>query len=195
MNDCIGATVTYGAAELSEKRSGNFKVTQLAQNITICEATFDRHHWNNGTETEPALILYLGCGKEEVEDWIEKLNNFYHCYWIEVRKPKHLQEFEAELKILGMKRCSDMDSLGLDYLVKSETEALSESSLPTFSRVLIVNFSCQTGEPVTFQLPEGMELDSLMIRLAQSGQLEHLTYVSHHYQWIRHWCEAIDGEF
>jgi hypothetical protein len=153
---------------------GGFQITQLAQNIAICEATFDRHHWNNGTETKPAFILYLGCNKNEVPMWIEKLNNFYHCYWIEVRKPKHLQEFEAELKILGMKRCSDMDSLGLDYLV---------------------NFSCQTGEPVTFQLPEGIFLDSLMIRLAQSGQLEHLTYVSHHYQWIRHWCEAIDGEF
>ncbi len=156
-----------------------------------CQVRF----WRAVGEATPSLTLLLGCAKDEVEDWIEKLNNFYHCYWIEVLKPKHLQGFETELKILGMKRCSDMDSLGLDFLVKSETEALSESSLPTFSRVLEVNFENKTGESVTFQLPEGMELDSLIIKLARSGQLEHLTYVNHRYLWTRHWCEAIDGEF
>ncbi len=175
---------------------GSFKVTQLTRSVAVCEAVKgDRHRWNNATKTEPAFIVYLGCNKNEVPMWIEKINNFYHCYWIEVRKPKHLSEFEAELKIRGMRRCSDMDSLGLDFLVKSETEALPESSLPKLSRVLEVNFENKTGEPVTFQLPEGMELDNLIIKLARSGQLEHLTYVSHHKSWIRHWCEAIDGEF
>ena len=180
---------------LEQSKHSFYRITQLAPNIAICETTKDRHRWNNATKTAPAFIVFLGCDQDEVEDWIEKLNNFYHCYWIEVRKPKHLQEFEAELKILGMKRCSDMDGLGLDFLVKSQTETLPESSWPKFSRVLRVNFSGKTGESVTFQLPEGMELDSFIISMARSGQLEHLTYVSHHYQWIRHWCEAIDGEF
>ena len=174
---------------------GGFLLTQLAQNIAICEATFDRHRWNNATNSKPAFIAYLGCNTNEVPMWIEKLNNFYHCHWIEVRKPKHLKGFEAELKIRGMKRCSDMDSLGLDYLVKSETEPLTESSLPKFSRVLEVNFENKTGQLFTYRLPKGMELDTFIIKLARSGQLEHLTYVSHHYLWIRHWCEAIDGEF
>ncbi len=181
---------------LERSKHSFYGITQLADNIAICESKRgDRHHWNNATETEPAFIVYLGCSKGEVKDWIEKLNNFYHCYWIEVRKPKHLQKFEAELKIRGMKRCSDMDSLGLDYLVKSQTETLPESSWPKFSRVLEVNFENKTGESVTFQLPGDMELDSLIIKMARSGQLEHLTYVSHHKRWIRHWCEAIDGEF
>ncbi len=188
MTDFIGATI--------EKRSGSFKVTQLAESVAICECVKgDRHRWNNGTKTDPAFIVYLGCGKDEVEDWIEKLNNFYHCYWIEVRKPKHLQEFEAELKIRGMKRCSDRSGLGLDFLVKSQTETLPESSLPKFSRVLEVNFENKTGQLLTYQLPEGMELDTFIIKLARSGQLEDLTYVNHRYLWTRHWCEAIDGEF
>ena len=196
MTDLIGATVADGAASLSEKRSGSFKITQLAESVAICECVKgDRHRWNNATNTKPTFIVYLGCGKGEVKDWIEKLNNFYHCYWIEVLQPKLLLKFEAELKILGMKRCSDMDSLGLDFQVKSPTETLPESSRPKFSRVLEVNFENQTGESVTYRLPEGMELDSFIISMARSGQLEHLTYVSHHYQWIRHWCEAIDGEF
>ncbi len=181
---------------LEQSKHSLYRITKLADNIAICEAKRgDRYRWNNGTETDSAFITYLGCNKNEVPMWIEKLNNFYHCYWIEVRKPKHLKKFEAELKIRGMRRCSDMDSLGLDLLVKSQTKPLSESSLPTFSRVLEVNFENKTGEPVTFQLPEGMELDNLIIKLARSGQLEHLTYVSHHKSWIRHWCEAIDGEF
>ncbi len=181
---------------LKQSPHGSFQVTQLAESVAICEAVKgDRHRWNNATNTKPAFIVYLGCNKNEVPMWIEKLNNFYHCYWIEVRKPKHLKKFEAELKIRGMKRCSDMDSLGLDFLVKSQTETLPESSLPKFSRVLEVNFENKTGESVTFQLPEGMELDSLIIKLARSGQLEHLTYVNHRYLWTRHWCEAIDGEF
>ena len=94
-----------------------------------------------------------------------------------------------------MKRCSDMDSLGLDFLVKSQTETLPESSWPKFSRVLEVNFENKTGQLFTYRLPEGMELDSFIIKLARSGQLEDLTYVNHRYLWTRHWCEAIDGEF
>ena len=112
-----------------------------------------------------------------------------------MRKPKHLKGFEAELKILGMRRCSDMEGLGLDYLVKSETETLPESSRPKFSRVLEVNFENKTGESVTYRLPEGMELDTFIISMARSEQLEDLTYVNHRYLWTRHWCEAIDGEF
>ena len=72
---------------------------------------------------------------------------------------------------------------------------LTQSSFPTFTRVLLVNFESKTGEQVTYQLPGSMSLDSLILKLARSGQLPNLTYTSHQKSWIRGWCEAIDGEF
>jgi hypothetical protein len=101
--------------------NGSFKVTQVCENIAICEATkADRHNWGNATDTEPAFMVYLGCKKDEVAAYIKTFNTFYRCYWCEIRQPKHIQGFEAEIKIRGMQRYSDSHAFGLDYLVESE---------------------------------------------------------------------------
>ncbi|MGK7896495.1 MAG: hypothetical protein AB4372_23470 [Xenococcus sp. (in: cyanobacteria)] len=99
---------------------GNFQITQLCQNVAICEAKQDKHNWGNATETEPAFLVYLGCKKEQVAGHIKDFNTFYRCYWCEVRKPKYLKGFEAEIKIRGMQRYSDTHAYGLDYLVESQ---------------------------------------------------------------------------
>jgi hypothetical protein len=102
---------------------GSFKVSQLCKSIAICEATAsDRHNWGNATETEPAFIVYLGCKKDEVAEKIEYLNNALGCYWCEVRQPKYLKGFEAEIKIRGMQRHSDDETNGLDFLVWAEND-------------------------------------------------------------------------
>jgi hypothetical protein len=50
---------------------GSFKVTQLCVSVAICEAIKgDRYGWGNGSETEPAFIVYLGCKKDEVKGYI-----------------------------------------------------------------------------------------------------------------------------
>ncbi len=100
---------------------GNFTVTQLAKNIAICEATEDRHGWDNAEEGYPAFLVYLGCPKDEVEGWIKTLNKFWRCCWCEVRSPKYLKEYSAEIKIRGMQRFTDDYAYGLDYLVESQT--------------------------------------------------------------------------
>ena len=101
---------------------GNFKVSQLSKTVAICEAKEDRHNWGNATETEPAFIVYLGCKKTEVEEKIKYLNNALGCYWCEVRKPKYLKDFEAEIKIRGMQRESDDERNGLDFLLWAEND-------------------------------------------------------------------------
>jgi len=108
---------------------GSFKVTQLCASVAICEAikggaaalaSRDRYGWGNGTETEPAFLVYLGCKKDEVKGYIRTLNTFYRCEWCEVRSPKHLKGFEAEIKIRGMQRYTDCNTWGLDHLVESQ---------------------------------------------------------------------------
>lgn len=101
---------------------GNFKVTQLLESVAICEAFEDRYNWGNATETEPAFIVYLGCKKDEVAEKIRYLNNALGCYWCEVRKPKYLKDFEAEIKIRGMIRHSTEERNGLDFLVWAEND-------------------------------------------------------------------------
>ncbi len=101
---------------------GNFQVTQLCDSLAICEAKVDRHNWGNATETEPAFLVYLGCRKDEVAGIIKTLNTFYQCYWCEVRKPKYLKGFEAEIKIRGVQRESDDNAYGLDYLLLREND-------------------------------------------------------------------------
>lgn len=106
---------------LKQSSHQSFQVTQLCESIAICEAIGgDRHSWDNGTETSPAFIVYLGCRSDEVKGYVKTLNTFYRCCWCEVRKPRHLKEFEAEIKIRGMQRCSDSYAFGLDYLLESE---------------------------------------------------------------------------
>ena len=100
---------------------GSFKVTQLCQNVAICEATKeDRHNWGNATKTEPAFLVYLGCSEAEISGYLKTINTFYRCSWSEIRKPKYLKNFEAEIKIRGMQRYADTHAFGLDYLVESE---------------------------------------------------------------------------
>ncbi len=90
---------------------GSFKVTQICESLAICEAVKgDRHGWGNATDTEAAFLAYLGCNKDEVAGYIKTLNTFYRCHWCEIRQPKYLKEFEAEIKIRGMQRESDTNA-------------------------------------------------------------------------------------
>lgn len=101
---------------------GSFRVTQLCENVAICEAKKgDINNWGNGTETEPAFMVYLGCSQDEVSGYIKTFKTFYRCEWCEVRKAKHLKDFEVEIKVRGMQRYADSHAFGLDYLVESET--------------------------------------------------------------------------
>ena len=101
---------------------GSFKVSQLCKNVAICEAVKgDRYDWGNATETEPAFLVYLGCSEDAISGYLKTINTFYRCEWCEVRKPKYLKDFKAEIKIRGMQRYSDTHAFGLDYLVKSES--------------------------------------------------------------------------
>ncbi len=103
---------------------GSFKVTQLGESVVICEAPKDPHGWGNGTENEPAFIVYLGCRQDEAKQYVKTFNTFYKCQWCEVRKPKYLTDFEVEIKIKGMRRISSREGLGLDHLLESEEEKL-----------------------------------------------------------------------
>jgi hypothetical protein len=102
------------------KRS--FQITQLAPSVAICEASEDIHNWGNATEDEPAFIVYLGCRSEDVGGYVKTFKTFYRCPKCEVRKPKHLKDFEVEIKMIGMQRYCDSHAFGLDYLVESETD-------------------------------------------------------------------------
>ncbi len=109
-------------AVLKTSKHGSFQVTQLCKSVAICEAKVDRHNWGNATETQPAFIVYLGCKKEEVAEKINYINQALNCYWCEVRKPKYLKDFEAEIKIRGMQRHSDEETNGLDFLLWSQND-------------------------------------------------------------------------
>jgi len=109
--------------KLKVSSHGNFHVIQLCESVVICEAKGgERFSWGNATETEPAFIVYLGCKKEEVAEKIRYINNVLDCYWCEVRKPKYLKGFEAEIKIRGMQRNSDDETNGLDFLLWAEND-------------------------------------------------------------------------
>ena len=95
---------------------GSRKVTQLSKSVAISEEIK-----GNGTESEPAFLVYLGCREEEISDYLKTINTFYRCSWSEIRKPKYLREMTAEIKIRGMQRYSDSQALGLDYLIESES--------------------------------------------------------------------------
>ena len=101
----------------------SFRLTQLVESVAICEAIKgDRYKWGNGTETDPAFVVYLGCRKDEVAEKINYINNALNCYWCEIRKPKYLKDFEAEIKIRGMQRHSDEETNGLDFLLWAEND-------------------------------------------------------------------------
>jgi hypothetical protein len=92
----------------------------------ICEDPTDTYNWGNETEEFPAFLAYLGCKKSEVAGYVKTFNNYFRCDWCEVRKPKYLKEFEAEIKIRGMQRETDSYAFGLDYLVESQQNKYGE---------------------------------------------------------------------
>ena len=100
----------------------SFRLTQLVESVAICEAIQgDRHNWVNATDSEPAFLVYLGCSEAEISGYLKTINTFYRCSWSEIRKPKYLKNFDAEIKIRGMQRYADTHAFGLDYLVESES--------------------------------------------------------------------------
>jgi hypothetical protein len=103
-----------------DELKGQFKIRQICKSVIICEDPRDVHGWGNETEAFPAFLVYLGCRSDEVAGYIKTFNRFYRCDWCEVRKPRHLKEFEAEIKIRGMQRETDGYAFGLDYLVESQ---------------------------------------------------------------------------
>jgi hypothetical protein len=106
---------------LKQSPHQSFQITQLCESVAICEAVGgDRYGWDNGTDISPAFLVYVGCTRSEVKGYVQTFNTFYRCNWCEVRKPRHLKDFEAEIKIRGMQRSSDSQALGLDYLLESE---------------------------------------------------------------------------
>jgi predicted ATP-dependent Lon-type protease len=108
---------------LKQSSHQSFKVTKLCPSVAICEAVgSDRFNWGKATEDEPAFIVYLGCRTQDVAGYVKTLNTFYRCPKCEVRKPKYLKDFDAEIKIRGMQRYCDRYAFGLDYLVESETD-------------------------------------------------------------------------
>ncbi len=109
-------------AVLKTSKHGSFQVTQLCKSVAICEAKGgDRYNWGNATEKDPAFLVYFGCRKDQLPGYIQEFNTFYRCYWCEVRKPKHLKGFEAEIKIRGMQRYTDAHAHGLDSLVSTQS--------------------------------------------------------------------------
>ncbi len=83
---------------------GSFIVTQLSENIVICEDIHNKQKWGNATEDKPAFMVYLGCSREEAKGTMHTFNNLYGCQWCEVRNPKYLKDFECEIKVKGMNR-------------------------------------------------------------------------------------------
>jgi hypothetical protein len=114
------------AKKIKSSPHGSFKLYQICKSVAICEAPTDPHNWGNATEDEPAFMAYLGCKSDEAEGYIHSLKTFYRCSWLEVRKPKYLKEFEAEIKIRGIQRYADFHAFGLDYLAESEAAKYGE---------------------------------------------------------------------
>lgn len=100
---------------LEEISPHDFQVNQLCESVAIRKV-------NGNHNTNPTFIVYLGCQKDEEANYLEILQDHYHCHSCEVRQPQHLKEFEVELKIQGIKRYSNSEGLGLDHLIESEQD-------------------------------------------------------------------------
>jgi hypothetical protein len=187
---------------------GSFKLTKLCKSIAICEAVKgDKHDWGNATDSKPAFLVYFGCNNAEIEEYVQTFQNFYHTEWCEVRKPKYLKGFEAEIKIKGMVRYSDIhqNSFGLDYLMQSELNKEDKNNfgivqngiykLPAYTRMKIVTFETNDGNEVEFQLDADYPMAKLIQILVSNGDSDNLTYIGTEYFWQRNWDQDIDGEF
>jgi hypothetical protein len=185
---------------------GSFKVTQLCKSIAICEAVKgDKHDWGNATTTKPAFLVYFGCNNDEIEKYVQTFQTFYRTEWCEVRKPKYLKGFEAELKIKGMKRESDSNTFGLDYLVEFQRSKEDKNNfgivqngiykLPAYTRIKLVTFETHDGNKVEFQLDADYPMAKLIQILVSNGDSDNLTYIGTEYFWQRNWDQDLDGEF
>jgi hypothetical protein len=136
---------------------GSFQVTQLCKSIAICEAVKgDKHDWGNATDGKPAFLVYFCCNNAEIEEYIQTFQTFSRPEWCEVRKPKYLKGFEAELKIKGMKRESDSNTFGLDYLVEFQVSKEDKNNfgivkngiykIPAYTRIKLVTFETNDGK-------------------------------------------------
>jgi hypothetical protein len=187
---------------------GSFQVTQLCKSIAICEALKgDKHDWGNATTTKPAFLVYFGCNNAEIEKYVQTFQTFYRTEWCEVRKPKYLKGFEAELKIKGMVRYSDIhqNSFGLDYLMQSELNKEDKNNfgivqngiyqIPAYTRIKLVTFETNDGNKVEFQLDADYPMAKLIQILVSNGDSDNLTYIGTEYFWQRNWDQDLDGEF
>jgi hypothetical protein len=119
---------------LQKSSHQSFKVKKLYPSVAICETRIgDLFDWGNAIDDEPAFIAYLGCRSEDVAGYVKTLNTFYRCSKCKVRQPKHLKNFEAEIKIVGMQRYCDRYAFGLDYLVESEIDKHFEINFDSYN--------------------------------------------------------------
>jgi hypothetical protein len=44
----------------------DFTFTELLSGLVICEAARDIHRWGNGTDVNPAFLVYLGYARLEL---------------------------------------------------------------------------------------------------------------------------------
>jgi hypothetical protein len=185
---------------------GSFQVTQLCKSIAICEALKgDKHDWGNATTTKPAFLVYFGCNNAEIEKYVQTFQTFYRTEWCKVRKPKYLKGFEAELKIKGMKRESDSNTFGLDYLVEFQVSKEDKNNfgivkngiykIPAYTRIKLVTFETNDGNKVEFQLDADYPMAKLIQILVSNGDSDNLTYIGTEYFWQRNWDQDLDGEF
>jgi hypothetical protein len=98
-----------------------FKFTELLPGLVICEAAQDIHRWGNGTEVDPAFLVYLGYNiPQERDEWIARLRSIWSIDTdITYRASQRVNGYWHEIKIRGMQRYSDPAVFDLDYLSES----------------------------------------------------------------------------
>jgi hypothetical protein len=98
-----------------------FKFTELLPGLVICEAAQDIHRWGNGTEVNPAFLVYLGYNiPQERDEWIARLRSIWSIDTdITYRASQRVNGYWHEIKIRGMQRYSDPAVFDLDYLSES----------------------------------------------------------------------------
>jgi hypothetical protein len=104
-----------------------FPYRELIPGLVICESiNGDPHGWNNGERDQPPFILYLGYNSpEERDEFISQLRRIWKIDGeIIDRAAKRISGFWWEIKIRGMKRCSDPEVFELDYLSESKSYGL-----------------------------------------------------------------------
>lgn len=103
-----------------------FKFTELLPGLVICEAAQDIHRWGNGTEVNPAFLVYLGYNiPQERDEWIARLRSIWSIDTdITYRASQRVNGYWHEIKIRGMQRYSDPAVFDLDFLSESKQYGL-----------------------------------------------------------------------